>query len=76
MVYQWKMQRYWHVPSIDFSNGLSAVDNFGGIPKPHQYIVKDIGYDTPNNAAIGAVESSLKLADQYRGADAGDGLMH
>ncbi|MCZ6651625.1 MAG: integrin alpha [Planctomycetota bacterium] len=82
-VYQWKMQQYWHrpfsddtqppLPLPDLSNGLSAIDGFGGIPKPYQYIIKDLGFDTPNNR-IGDVEGSLKFALTYTGADAGDEL--
>ena len=82
-VYQWQMHRYWHrpfsddtlppLPLPDLSNGLSAIDGFGGIPKPYQYIIKDLGFDTPNNRTD-AVEGSLKFALTYTGADAGDEL--
>ncbi|MCH8967616.1 MAG: FG-GAP repeat protein [Planctomycetes bacterium] len=74
-VYQWRMHRYWHspFPNSGFSNGLSRIDAHGGTPKPHQYIIKDLGFDTPDNL-IGDVEGSLMFAITYTGADAGDEL--
>ncbi len=74
VVYQWKMERYWNLPTVADSAGLSTVDNDGGIPKPHQYIIKDVGFDTPDHSDIGAVEGSLRFADGYAGAAAGDEL--
>lgn len=71
-VYQWPMQQYWDTPVL--SGGLSTVDGFEGIPKPHQYIIGDVGYTTPDGLDTRIELSLSDNADRYVGAEDGDRL--
>ncbi|MCG3137527.1 MAG: hypothetical protein HJJLKODD_01373 [Phycisphaerae bacterium] len=78
-VYQWQMRKYWLSPldadgaeELD-NDGYAIIEDAGGVPKPHQYLMKDLGFSTPE-LVLNEVEASLYQADAYIGADASDML--
>lgn len=80
-VYQFRMRRFWNsAPDLAGINGehddpmLDFDPLFGReAPKPHQYIIEEVGSERPNGL-YGALRSSMADAIVYSGADAEDRL--
>ncbi len=67
LVYQFRMESMWD------SRGTLAYLNDDDVPKPHQYIIKEVGSSRPDSNE-GRVRLALRDAIEYSGADSGDRL--
>ncbi len=77
VVYQMRMDQLWDIPGqpggINTAE-VTALEGNVGRPKPHQYIIDDVGYQSPSNGLEGSIEEALNFPIEYLGADSYDGL--